>query len=182
MDLKKHGKVIGMVLIAAGLLTGPVWSAEMKVGWVDIQKAVNECNAGKEAKKAIAKEMEKLQKQFNDRQKELQGMKESLEKQSPMLTVEARQAKEKEFQGKVRDYQRWLEDNQKDIQQKGMEMERNIGQGLLKVIQKVGADEGYTFILEKNEMIVLYATKAIDMTDRVIKAFDAQGPKPTPAK
>jgi outer membrane protein len=182
MDLKKFGKVIGMVMIAGGLLTGPVWSADLKVGWVDIQKAVNECNAGKEAKKAITKEMEKLQKQFNDRQKELQGMKEALDKQSPMLTVDARQAKEKEFQGKVRDYQRWLEDNQKDIQQKGMEMEKNIGQGLLKLIQKVGADEGYTFILEKNDMIVLYATKAIDMTDRVIKAFDAQGAKPTPAK
>jgi len=42
------------------------------------------------------------------------------------------------------------------------------------VIQKVGADEGYTFILEKNENIVLYISKTIDITDRVIKAYDAQ--------
>jgi Skp family chaperone for outer membrane proteins len=42
------------------------------------------------------------------------------------------------------------------------------------VIQKVGADEGYTLILDKNENIVLFASKAIDVTDRVIKAYDAQ--------
>jgi Skp family chaperone for outer membrane proteins len=42
------------------------------------------------------------------------------------------------------------------------------------VIQKIGADEGYTVILEKNESIVLYVAKSIDITDRVIKAYDAQ--------
>jgi Skp family chaperone for outer membrane proteins len=59
------------------------------------------------------------------------------------------------------------------MNQKRMEMERNISAGLIKVIQKVGADEGYTLILEKNENIVLYASKALEITDRVIKAYDA---------
>ena len=55
-----------------------------------------------------------------------------------------------------------------------MEMQRNISIGLLKVIQKLGADEGYTFIVETNENIVFFASKSIDITDRVIKAYDAQ--------
>ncbi len=55
-----------------------------------------------------------------------------------------------------------------------MEKSRNISMNLQKLIQKVGADEGYTFILEKNETIVLYTSKAIDITDRIIKLFDAQ--------
>jgi hypothetical protein len=46
--------------------------------------------------------------------------------------------------------------------------------GLLKVVQRLGGDEGYTLILEKNENIVLFASKSIDLTDRVIKAYDAQ--------
>ena len=163
-----------MVILIGGWFIGSVWSAELKVGCVDIQKAMNECQAGIEAKKAITKEMEKLQKLFGDRQKELQAMKESLDKQAPMLKPDARAAKEKEFQTKVRDYQRWLEDNQKEIQQKGLEMERTIAQGFQQVIKKIGEEEGYTFVLEKNENIVLFSSKAIDITDRVIKAFDAQ--------
>jgi outer membrane protein len=90
------------------------------------------------------------------------------------LAQDARVTKEKEFQSKVRDYQRWLEDNQKEIQQKGLEMERKILVDLQKVIQKMGMDEGYTLVLEKNENIVLFASKSIDLTDRVIKIFDVQ--------
>jgi Skp family chaperone for outer membrane proteins len=55
-----------------------------------------------------------------------------------------------------------------------MEMEKTILIGLQKVIQKLGADEGYTLILEKNESIVLFASNPMDITDYVIKAFDAQ--------
>jgi Skp family chaperone for outer membrane proteins len=53
-------------------------------------------------------------------------------------------------------------------------MERTISQALQKVIKKMGEEEGYTFILEKNENIVLFSSKAIDLTDRVIKTYDAQ--------
>ncbi len=42
------------------------------------------------------------------------------------------------------------------------------------MIKKLGEDEGYTLILERNENIVLYSSKAIDVTDRVIKVFDTQ--------
>jgi outer membrane protein len=169
---KKIGMVIGILLLGGWI--GSAWAVDYKIGCIDIQKAVNESNAGKDAKKAITKEVEKFQRLIADRQKELQGMKESLDKQSPMLNPEARAAKEKEYQGKLRDFQRWGEDSQNEINQKRIEMERNISAGLLKVIQKVGADDGYTLIFEKNENIVLFASKAIDITDRVIKLFDAQ--------
>ena len=172
MHGKSLGIVIGIVFIAGWI--GSVWAADYKIGCVDIQKAVNECNAGKEAKKAIAKEVEKFQRLIAEKQKELQVMKDSLDKQSPMLNPEARASKEKEYQGKLREFQRWGEDTQNEVNQKRMEIERNIGLGLQKVIQKVGADEGFTFILERNESIVLFASKAIDITDRVIKLFDVQ--------
>ena len=91
-----------------------------------------------------------------------------------MLTPDARANKEKEYQSKLREFQRWGEDSQNELNQKRTEMERNISIGLVKVIQKIGAEDGYTLILDKNENIVLFASKAIDVTDRVIKAYDAQ--------
>lgn len=163
--------VIGIVLVG---FIGLARATDLKIAYVDIQKAVNESNAGKDAKKAITKEVEKFQRQIADKQKELQTLKESLEKQAPMLTPDARATREKEYQNKLREFQRWGEDNQNEINQKRVEMERNISIALIKVIQKVGTDEGYTLILEKNENIVLFASKAIDITDRVIKAYDAQ--------
>jgi len=174
MNKKKIGIMIGIFLLLESGGTLSMASGELKVGCVDIQRVMNDCQAGIEAKRVIGKEMEKLQKLFAERQKELQTMKEAFEKQAPMMKPEARATKEKEFQTKVRDYQRWLEDNQKDLQQRGAEMERTILQGVQKVIKKIGEDEGYTLLLERNENIVLFSSKAIDLTDRVIKAFDAQ--------
>ena len=168
---KKMSWVMGIVLL--GFIES-IWAADLKIAYVDIRKAVNESNSGKEAKKSITKDVEKAEHLNAEKQKELQTMKETLEKQAPMLTTDARAAKEKEFQSKLRDYQRWVDDNQKEIQQKTMEMNQSVVIGLQKVIEKIGTDEGYTLILEKNENIVLFATKAIDITDRVIKLFDAQ--------
>jgi len=171
MSGKKLGVVVGMILLG---WFASVWAADLKVAYVDIQKAVNDSNAGKEAKKVITKELEKFQSIVAQKQKELQTLKESLDKQALMMTPDARASKEKEYQNKLREFQRWGEDTQNEVNQKRMEIERNISAALIKVIQKIGTDEGYTVILEKNENIVLYASKSIDITDRVIKAYDAQ--------
>jgi outer membrane protein len=171
MDGKKVSLAAGIILL--GWL-GSVWAADFKIAYVDMQRVINECNAGKDAKKAITQDGEKFQRLIAEKQKELQTMKESLEKQALMLTPDARANKEKEYQAKLREFQRWGEDTQNELNQKRMQMERAISVGLVKVIQKIGADEGYTLILDKNENIVLFASKTIDITDRTIKAFDAQ--------
>ena len=174
--MARYEKFIGVLvlIITGGLLTGRVYSADIKIGWVDMQKAGNECNAGKEAKKALTEEVEKLQRLANEKQKELQEMKESLEKQGLTLDPGVRAAREKYLQTKLRDYQRWGEDVQKDLDQKRIEMERNISIRLAKVAQGIGVKEGYTVILEKNENIVLFASKTTDITDLVIKAYDIE--------
>jgi outer membrane protein len=91
-----------------------------------------------------------------------------------LLKPEARGTREKEFQKKLREFHRWGEDNQNEINQKRMELERAIATGVLKVIREIGAEEGYVLILEKNENIVLFASKSIDLTDQVIKTYDLQ--------
>ncbi|MGA2516263.1 MAG: OmpH family outer membrane protein [Thermodesulfobacteriota bacterium] len=168
--------VVLFSLAAGGLLTGRAYSqtSTIKIGSVDIQRALNECDAGKEAKKALTKEVEKFQRLVAEKQKELQDMKESLEKQVMMLTPEARGTREKELQTRLRDVQRWGEDAQNEVNQRRAEMERNVLVGLQKVVQKLGADEGYTLILEKSQTSVLFASKSIDMTDLAIKAYDVQ--------
>ncbi|MFB3885515.1 MAG: OmpH family outer membrane protein [Thermodesulfobacteriota bacterium] len=173
MKAKRLVMIVGIILFVGGWF-GPVLAAELKIGFVDIQRAVNECNAGKEAKKALTKEMEKFQRLIAEKQKELQTMKDTLDKQDKMLTPESRAAKEKEFQTKLRDFQRWGQDSQNDLTQKQKDLEKNIGTGVQKVVQKIAVDEGYTLILDKNEPMVLFSARSADLTDQVIKILDAQ--------
>jgi outer membrane protein len=165
--------IAGVLLILGGWV-GLASTAELVIGLVDMQRAVNECQAGKDARKSDSKEVEKYQRQYTEKQQELQTMRENLEKQAFMLSPEARASKERELQLKIRDFQRWQEDSQNDINQKRMDLGQNVQLGLRRVIKKLAEDEGYTIILEKNENVVLFAIKTIDLTDRVIKLSDAQ--------
>ncbi|MGO8990736.1 MAG: OmpH family outer membrane protein [bacterium] len=174
MTIFKNFIGILVLIIIGGLLTGRVYSADLKIGWLDMQKAVNECNAGKEAKKALIKEAERDQRAITEKQNELKEMKESLEKQVLLLTPEARMTREQEFRTKLRDFQRWGEDVQNELNQKRIEMERNIASNLIKVVQAIGTNEGYTVILQKNENVLLFSSNSTDLTDRVIKAYDME--------
>jgi len=155
------------------LTAGGLGAQDLKFGYVDARKAMNECKAGVQAKNIISMEIEKIQNQITARQNELDTLKESSARQATVLTEQAKSAKEREYQHKMREYQRWADEIQVDIKQKRDELETYISRDLQKIIQKIGTDEGYTIILEKNEKVVLYVTKAIDLTDRVIKGLDA---------
>ena len=173
--MKMNGRKVGL---AAGMILfgwlGSVWAADLKIAYVDMQRVINECHAGGEAKKVITQDGEKFQRLIAEKQKELQTLKESIEKQALMLTPDARANKEREYQTKLREFQRWGEDTRNELAQKQTQMERTISVGLIEVVQKIGTNEGYTLILEKNESIVVFASKPIDITDQVIKAYDAQ--------
>jgi len=67
---KKLGMAIGVIILGGWF--GSIWAAELKIGFVDVQKAINECEAGVEAKKTIIKDAEKLQRVKDEKQKELQ--------------------------------------------------------------------------------------------------------------
>jgi outer membrane protein len=176
MNRKRVMRSIGIFLLimAGGILGREGYPAEFKVGTVDIQKAINECVGGREAKRALSQEIEQFERLTAEKQKELQDLQESFEKQGIMLTPDARITKEMDLQTKFRGFQRWEEDRRNEISQKRLDMEKTISIGLLKVIQKIATDESYTLVLEKNETILLFSSQAMDMTDRVIKAHDAQ--------
>ena len=57
---RKRLAVILVSMLASGRMGRSGIVGGLKIACVDIQKSMNECQAGKEAKKSIAREMEKL--------------------------------------------------------------------------------------------------------------------------
>ena len=146
-----------------------------KIGYVDLQKALNLSAAGKEAKEEIKAKVQTYDVEVKERQVELKKLKDDLEKQAMLLSEEARNAKERDYQQKVKDYQRFTKDIQETLQQTDADLTRKILERLLKVVQDVGKSEGYTIVLEKTESSIVYADESIDISDEVIKAFDKLG-------
>ncbi len=170
-------RLIGLVVAVLVLFSVPAFASNVKIGYVDLQKALNESSAGKAAKAEIAAKYKKYQKTLEERQKELADQKSELEKQSMLLAQDARDDKEHAYQQKVKDFQRFAKDAQDDLKQKDSDFTRQIIANLVGVVKTLGKKEGYTIILEKSQSSVLYAENKIDLTEQVIKAYDAQSKK-----
>lgn len=161
-------------LLTVLLLATPALAADNKIGYVDLQKALNTSEAGKAAKERISKKVKEYEGTIDSRQKEIKKLKEELEKQAMLLSEEARGAKERDYQQKVKEFQRFTKDIQEELQQKDADFTKQILEELFKVIKEVGEKEGYTLILEQSESSILYADEKVNLTDKVIKAFDAK--------
>ena len=176
-------KKVGVCILSLGMLivfACPAPGADPpKIAYVDLQKALNSCEAGKEGRKQMALEIEKMQKSFAAKQKELEKLKEDLEKRGAVLNEAVRTEKEREYQVKLRDLQRTQRDYEESLKQKDQDLSGQILRNLEAIVKKIGEEGKYTLILERNQPPIIFISNAVDLTDEVIKIADQQKPKGT---
>lgn len=161
------------LLLLAFFSVASVHAADVKIGYVDLQKALNNCEAGKAAKEKISVKVKEYETQIEKKQTEMKKLKEDLDKQGLILSEEKRAAKKRDFDQKLKDLERFTKDIQEELQQQDAEFTRQIITDFSKIINEVGAKDGYTVIFEKTESALLYADPNADLTDKAIKAYDA---------
>lgn len=165
-------RFIPAALLAACIASTTAFAAEQKLGFIEMQRALNSSEAGREAKEQLAARLKKYQDEINVKQDELKRLKDELEKQGPLLNDATKGAKEKDYQQKLKEFQRFTKDAQDELQAKDEEFTRKILEGMEKVIQEYGRKNGYTFIFVRNESMLFVDEKA-DLTDEVLKLFNA---------
>lgn len=144
----------------------------VKIGYVDLQKVLNLSAAGKAAKDQLSEKVKKYQDEINKKQDELKKLKDVLEKQGSLLSEKAKSDKEKDYQQGLKEFQRMTKDAQDDLQAKDEELTRRILGDIEKVVQDYGKQTNYTIIFIKNESMI-YADEKSDLTDAILKKFDA---------
>lgn len=171
--MKSMKWVIGLALGAMVAMQAQVASAQTaKIGYVDMQKAIQETSTGKKAKKELEKEFNAKKAQLQKKEADLKKMAEDLEKKQVALSDDMRAKKQQELQTEMMKFQREVGESQIEIQKKERELTGPILEKLQASIDKVAKAGGYTMILEKNEQSVLWAMKDVDLTDAVVKDFE----------
>ncbi len=165
-----------IVMLAALLLAAPAVRAdEFKLGTVDLQRALNECDAGKKAKEDFKGQVDKLQADLAKQKGEIEKIKDEVEKKGMVLKDEERKNVERDYQKRLRDFQRTYKDSQAELQQRDNELTGEILRELQEVIAEWGAKQNFTLVLEaSNTGAVLYNSRAVDITDQVIQEYNAR--------
>lgn len=168
--MKRSFVVVGLVF---GLLAfRVVYGADIKIGYVDLQKALNDSQVGQKAKKIMTDLITAKQKSVDEKGAEIEKLRAEIEGQATVLSPEVKKQKEEKLERDIRDYQRMVRDTQEELQKKEMGLTNTIIKELREIVNKIGKEEGYTIILEQAEDIILYATAEHDLTEKIIKIYD----------
>jgi outer membrane protein len=157
-----------LLLIAAGA------TAQLKVGYVDLQRALNESEAGKQAKERFKVQVDRLQVDLKKKKDQLDSLKEQLEKKASVMKEEEARNLQKDYERKLRDFERSYKDSQGELQQKDNELTVELLKELQGVIEEFGKENGYSIILEQSSSSVLYGAPELDLTEQVIARYNAR--------
>lgn len=166
-------RMMGIGAIAAALSLGAS-ASEVKLGTVDMQKAIQNVEAGKKAKSTLEKEITSKKKEIDTEQAAVEKMFNEFKKQSLVMNEEARAKKEGEIRERGAKLQEAKYKAQQDLQRREQELTEPIVTKIRALITEVAKQKGYQMVLEKNENTVLYSQEKDDLTSEIITAFNKQ--------
>jgi outer membrane protein len=164
------------MLVAAALLAGTaagVSAQELKIGYVNSDRVLREAVPAKAAQTKLEAEFSKREKDLNELANRLKAASEKLDKDAPTLGEAERTRRQRELVDQDRDLQRRRREFQEDLSQRKNEELATVVERTNRVIKQIFETEKYDLILQE---AVFYSPK-VDITDKVIKALNAQGGK-----
>ena len=148
--------------------------AQLKIAYVDLQRALNESDAGKAAKERFKQQVDRLQVDLKKKKDQLDSLKEQLEKKASVMKEEEARNMQKDYEKRLRDFERSYKDSQGELQQKDNELTVELLKELQGVIEEFGKEGGYSMILEQSSSSVLYGAPDLDITEQVIARYNAR--------
>lgn len=160
--------LLGLCFVVGGIVRAEAQgSSSQKVGFVDLQRTLNETKAGKAAKKRLETDKKKKQKELDQKQQDLQKAATELDKQRMMLKPDVLQKRERELQEKYVKLQETYMQLQQGLVAQEAELVKEIFSKAAPVIKKVAEEKGYSMIVDKTT--VLWANSDLDITAEVNK-------------
>jgi len=169
----KSLKLIAGGIILSFLFCSSSFAGEnIKIGVIDIQKFQKKSVAFQKIRLELRKKFDALQEKLDREKQELLKLEDEFKKQSLMLSLDAKEDKKIQLEKKRRYYRYLYEDVSTEMKNAQMEATRRVGKELEKVVEKLGKKYGYTLILEKRTLGLIFYDDAIDITDMVVEAYD----------
>jgi outer membrane protein len=143
---------------------------ELKIGYVNSDRVLREATPAKAAQARLEAEFAKRDKALVDQALALKATAEKLERETLTLSETDRVRREREVGDTDREIQRKRREYNEDLSQRKNEELASVVERANKVIKQIFETEKYDLILQE----AVFAGPKIDITEKVIKALNAQ--------
>jgi len=163
--------VLAIFLLGSSPITA--FAEEVKLGYVDLQRALNETEDGRKAKANLKKVFDAKQKELDEQQEALKKDIEDLNKKRTLLPADKVREKESELQDRMQKVQQTYMRHQQDLSAKEQEATAKIFERMSKIITKIAVAENFTMVLDRQQSAVLFAKPHLDLTNDLIRRYNA---------
>jgi len=157
-----------IVLILFLIFNVSIVSAEVKIGFVEIQKILKGAPQTVAANKKLEKEFTKRTAKLKKTVKEINSKEKVFKKNSMTMSEAERAKKQREIQALKIEAQRTEREVREDIDLRRREEIAKVQKQVNIAVEKVAKEQNYDLVLYQG---VAYAGKKVDITDIVIKAL-----------
>ena len=148
---------------------------ELKIGFVNSDRVLREATLAKAAQTRLEAEFSKRQKEGEDAAAKLKTAADKLDKDAPTLSEAERTRRQRDLVEQDRELQRKRREFQEDLNQRKNEELAGVVERANKVVKQIYDTEKFDLILQGD--VVVFASTRVDITEKVIKALNAQGAK-----
>ncbi|MBW2610084.1 MAG: OmpH family outer membrane protein [Deltaproteobacteria bacterium] len=145
--------------------------AETKVGYINLQRLVNESDMGKAAKEDIRKLRQERESDLKVKLEEFNKIRELINKKGGKMDPAEKRNKLQERRKVYKEYQRLVADAKEDIVNEDRELVAIILQKADNVLKRVAKDNEYTIIV-KDPNAIGYLDPEVDITDLVLEELN----------
>jgi len=165
--------------------TTPVATGPGRVGTINIQQAIVDCNEGQRDMDALQKKYEPKQTELKGQNDELEALKKQLDTQGPKLNEDAAANLKKQIESRQKVFDRNVQDAQEEVGNQQQEIAGRILNKMAPLIMKYAQDNGYTMIIDTSKPwpqspVLWWNVASIDITKNVIDAYNVQSGVPAP--
>jgi outer membrane protein len=164
-----------LFVIAGCIVLALVWCtasfAAEKVGYINLQRLVNESKMGKEAKADILKMRQTKQAALNKKLSDINKLRDFINQKGDKLPARERRDKVELLQKMYKEYQRLVADAKEDITREDRQLVAIILEKANDILKKVAKKKKYTIIL-KDPKAIGYLDPDVDITDLVLKELN----------
>src|SRR5678815_1064160 len=165
-------KMLAAATLLAGTAAG-VSAQDLKIGYVNSDRVLRDAVPAKAAQAKLEVEFSKREKDLTDLANRLKAASDRLDKDGPTLAEAERTRRQRELVDQDRDLQRRRREFQEDLSQRKNEELATVVERTNRVIKQIFETEKYDLILQE----AVFWSPKVDITDKVIKALNAQGGK-----
>ncbi len=141
-------------------------SAELKVGYVQVDKILQEAPQTAESGKKLEREFSPRSQELDRMSKQIKELEAVLDKDGLTITEAERRNKERDVQNIKIEFQRKQRELREDINLRKNEELGSLQDRINKAVQAVAKAESYDLVMYSG---VAYAADKIDITDKVLK-------------